>query len=250
MALISTARFLALTDSLGRQYDDLLAMGAATDAANAQTGAAGNVTRIQGYDDDADLQVALLADFRAVQGSLETPYLALSTFRSALSAVQRHLAANGATSLDAYCTAQNVQVSASCAALCAANGVTVSTKNILAPTQVTLATETITGASAGTFGAGSSIDPASYGPALCEVVVTTDIGGTDLTVDLTMTRFDGTSATASVTIPASSAAGVTVGLGSLASDRYRDCSAVAITGASGTTGAFAVRSVAPRVPAR
>jgi hypothetical protein len=233
VALISTARFTAQTDRFGKIYDNLLAFVSGTEGTNVATGLTNAVSDIQSYDDDPDLQVDLLADTRAVAKALASggaAYTALvAQLRSLLTAVQRQIGANGGTSIDRFCTDNAVRVSSSFRDLCAALGVTVSAANVFKATKQTLATETVTGAGAGTFSGTGSLDTSLYGPLACEVECLTAIGVTPIVATLTMVKADATTQAKTVTLTASSLINSLFAVGT-STDLYVDCSAVTFTG--------------------
>lgn len=111
---ISTTAFLALADSLGAQYADLIASPADTHLTNVATGAANNLGRIQAYT-DADLQVALLAAANTESKDALTPYVAPSSLFSAMIRALNSTTVTGG--VDAYLTTNAIQVGPHFAAL-------------------------------------------------------------------------------------------------------------------------------------
>lgn len=104
---IGTTALLALADSLGAQYAELVAIPSDTHATNLATGAANNVARVQAYT-DADLQVALLAAVNTEQKDSLTPYTSPAALFGATVRALNGTAVTGG--LDAYLTTNAIQV--------------------------------------------------------------------------------------------------------------------------------------------
>lgn len=255
MALISTARFTAQTDRMGKIDDNLIAIAAGTQGANVTTGLGNAVSDIQGYDDDADLQVELLSafqaaklDFRAI-ASGGTAYKALRTaLKAALSALSTHMSKNGATSIDKFCTDNAVQVYASFRDFCAANNVTIATVNTFKAASVDpMATFAVSGSGAGTYTHVANIDTANYGPAPLEAVVTGGtIGAASITATVVGTKFDGSPITKTATITNGATVGTAFAVG-LSSDLFATITNVTIVGGTASD-AFKIRSKVLRTP--
>jgi len=86
------------------------------------------------------------------------------------------------------------------ASLCKKFGFPINALSAWSPVTV-LGDFTASGAAAGTYTAGETVDTGLYGPADLEVVVTVEIGANDLVLAITGTDQDGAEATGAVTVP-------------------------------------------------
>lgn len=126
-------------------------------------------------------------------------------------------------------------------------GFMIDTRNTFRPTALEpVARYEGSGAGTGIFLAGSDIDTSEYGEAAMEVVVEA-MGADARTLRLTMKKFDGTTESKDVVIPADTPVDAAFPVGA-AGDRYIGVETVSTFGGGGSAGdEFKVRSVVERV---
>jgi hypothetical protein len=239
MATFTTANVTALTDRLGATWAQLVAMGAATEATNARTGAATLKTDLEALSIEKGLVlgsgvVALIAALDDVEG------LTASSFTTGLRALNSDLGG-----FSAYALANSIMYSSDFRDLCAAAGITIAATYVYKMSPQTLLTFAVTGATTGTPVTTGALDTSLYGPVQCEILITSDISSAT-TVNLTMVKADATTQVKTVNLTTADDTGEAVAIG-LSTDVYVDCSGVTISG--GTNGdAFTVRTKALRAP--
>lgn len=244
MATIAASDFLALTDSLGKQYAELKLTPGDTHAGNVLTGATNNAGRAQAYTDPQQV-IDLLPTLYALEGAAATLYQSANAlFGSALQALNKHVAG-----LDAFCVAQSIQVTSDFRDLAnaALSSSAVKPAEVFPPSAVSLATFAVTGSGAGTYTHGAAVDTTLYGATQVQVVTTSLIGAASITVTLTLKKADGNTETKTATISSGTASGTAIDVATSA-DRYTDCTAVTITGGTSADG-FAVKTKVLRTPA-
>lgn len=233
MATLPIATFQTLTDSIAAQYKALRdAFGATGTAGTAQYGADQNRTRIAALN-DVQQTIDLMVTANLAVDTLDRTKWLPGLFSGIINALRNHVGGN----FDTYMAANDARVAPEFRDVAPAGWV--ATANVFPPVVDPIASYTVTGATTGTFTAGSAIDTTQYGKAAFEVAVTSNIGAGTVTATLTLTQADGSSTTRVVTITSGATAGSAFAVGS-GSDRFVNCTAIAITG--GTSGAFKVRS--------
>lgn len=235
--LLDPGDVTALADRIGAIWAANLAAGETAEAAAVQTGADDLIADLEALDlGQAAPYAASALAFQTAAGAV---YLPASTFRTLLAAF------NGDVALNTYLTTNSLQVTESFRDLAALCGVTIAPANVFKETAQTLATFVVTGATAGTFVGTGALDPAIYGAVPCELLITNDIGSSTA-VTLTMKKFDLTTEQKVVNLTTAHHNGDTVAIGT-GSDKYIDCTAIAVTGAT-VSDAWTVRSKVPRTP--
>lgn len=240
---LSTSEVIAITDSLGLQWAAVKALAGTSPAADVVTGADANEARVLALSNPKDI-VLLLKDLNLLTDAAATPYPpAASFFGAAVTAVGRAIGG-----FSKFASDNGIQYSPDFREL--ANLVS---GNSVGPLLNFKATTTdvfavaVTAPGTGTVTSTGSIDEASYGPALMEMVATTLIGAAAIVATFQMKRAGGASAEERIaTMPSGSASGTAIAIGG-GTDRYVDVNSVAFTGGTAADG-FKVRAKVPRTP--
>lgn len=211
---MTATEYITWTDYLAQAIEVLLtAKGVEDSAATAAAYAAAMRNAITALPDpdEADITVDLLPSAIALVAKIELESQVSSLFAGFNSAITSHLGSDVNTLLSAAgLRVHHYWKRAGNTALLAAN---------CFPPVTILGTFAVTGAGAGTFTDGSSVDTAKYGGAQIELeVINQEIGAANVDVTVTVTLSDGSSDTRAGQIPSGSIVGATVQLGA-SSDR-------------------------------
>lgn len=239
---LALATLLTVLDSIAKGVALFeAAVGTGSEADTLSKGAANNVTTLQSVA-DSQVQADLMTAFRARAEAMKSASLDRVLGGAAIQRVLSKHYGESAAGLNQYLKTNDSRVHPNLTDI----GFQIDPENVFAPAAVDpVASFAVTGAGAGTFAAGSSIDTTLYGKANMKVKTTSLIGASTITATVTMTKIDGSSESKQVTIPNSTAANTEFNVGTPGTDMYIGCTAIAITG--GTNGdAFKVISAVER----
>lgn len=231
-----------ITDRLGKINQRRLAIAASSAGTDVTTGGANMVTEVLDLTDIAAV-VKYASVAQTLRDATAAPYLPLSDLTAFLRTLHGDLGG-----WDTYAEDEGIQYSEGFRDLVAAAAVgSLSAKYVFKEASVDpMGSFAVTGSGAGTYTDGAAIDSTLYGGARIEGRTTSLIGAAGITATVSVTYFDTTTGTKTLTIPATTADATTIAIGS-AADRVVNVTGITITG--GTSGdAFKVRSVVPRTP--
>jgi hypothetical protein len=196
------------------------------------------VTTILGLD-DADQEGDLLGPFRSLYNVVLAGNVLPRLFTQVLRALSNHVGG-----LNAWCQANDVRVHY----LLGEVASWLNAANLFPPVVDPICSFAVTGATTGTFTEGTAIDTDEYGKANMVIEVTSSAITTETTATLTMVKLDGTTEDKVVVLANTLVLGNEVDIGTHGTDMYVNCTAIAITGGTGTD-AFKVKSELERAVA-
>lgn len=245
MSTISSSNFLALTDSLGVMYDELLSIQEGSEQSTLDGGADDNVTRILALT-DIEQAADLAGGFEDLKARMSQVFRTPSdVFMVVCRALRTHVG-----NINTYLTANTAKVSRSFADLFRLlfGETSLLPANVFQDTNVVGRTGAITGATAVTNTAGTDLDITKVAPSQYEVRCTVDIAGSSTpTLTLTMKKADGTSEVKTVgPLDDTFDAGDVIDVGT-SSDVYIGCTLIAVSG-GGASGTIEVRNKLIRTP--
>ncbi|HEC88462.1 MAG TPA: hypothetical protein ENI52_04005 [Thermoplasmata archaeon] len=188
MAAISGANLKTILDSVAKQKQILdAAVGDTTTNDTILYGMQQNADRIGGYSED--IKKALFKIAVVIKDSMEAFKLNLD--HALLRAIDSHIREEEGKGLSDYWEAENYptyRIAPEVAQIARAIGLYLKA-SICFPPVIVMGTFAVTGAGAGTFTDGNSIDGNLYGPADCELEITAK-GGASVTLTATITGTD------------------------------------------------------------
>ena len=243
--MLAAATLLVLLDSIAKGVEIAeSALGVLGTEPGTVAGAAASNRDVLAALDDATVQEDLTPVF-ARRAVLVRSAALLSLLQGAMlnRALDAHYGGQDAGDLNRYLAAQNVRVHANLNRV----GFQIDAKNVFPPTVLDpVARYEGSGAGTGDFIAGSDIDTTKYGEAGLEVVVEV-MGNAQRDIRATLKKFDGTTETRDVVVPANTAANTVIPIGGGA-DRYIGVAGITTTNGSGTAAdRLRVRSKVERV---
>lgn len=223
---LSLTPLLAILDSLAAQVTLFAAaMGSGVEADTISLGAANNVATLLGALDGEVAHLVPAFDERAEAVQASALYGTLGGAAIAR-ALDHHYGAIGG--VNAFLSLQDARVHPNVRQL----GISIDAPRCFAPTVVHFGDASLAGPDVASYTADAVMDTSSYGRANVVVRALGDIGPSELTATLTLTTLEGGTDTRAVTLPALTASGTAIDVGTHGTDMYIGCTALTVSGGS------------------
>jgi hypothetical protein len=228
MPILPVTPLRTILDSLAKGVQLFAAaVGSGSEANTVSKGATNNVATLLEYIDD-DVAGLVPAFSRRSELAITETLARTLAGASIMTALDRHYGGTGG--LNRQLQAFGLRVHPDLRTL----GIQIDADNAFPPAVVPFGSATVTGSGAATYVVASQVDTTLYAKANVVLRTTHTIGAAAIVATCTMQKRDGTTENKVVTVPALTASGVSIDIGTHGTDLYIGCSAVTITG--GTAG--------------